>query len=199
MVAADRQGRDVGQQHEYRHHLNLAACRRFQQDWDDQIVLALGLSYKFNDAFTGRVGYNYGKNPIPDEFVNYLWPAIVEGHYTVGFGYAINKQSEVNFGLSYVPEVSVTGTGPPADGQRRHADRAQPAELAADVQLQVLKWGGWNEKGRRHCLRPFALRFRPAEGFGQRHDQYAHGDDDQDGERTGVITSQHCIRVWVRK
>lgn len=83
----------------------------FQQDWDDQIVVALGLSYKLNDALTGRVGYNYGKNPIPNQFVNYLWPAIVESHYTAGFGYAFNSQSELNFALSYVPEVSVTGTG----------------------------------------------------------------------------------------
>jgi len=84
----------------------------FQQDWDNQIVVALGLAYQFNEAFTGRIGYNYGKNPIPDQFVNYLWPAIVESHYTVGFGYAFSKQSEVNFALSYAPEVSVTGTGP---------------------------------------------------------------------------------------
>lgn len=84
----------------------------FQQDWDDQIVVALGLSYKLNDALTGRVGYNYGKNPIPNQFVNYLWPAIVESHYTAGFGYAFNPKSELNFALSYVPEVSVTGTGP---------------------------------------------------------------------------------------
>lgn len=84
----------------------------FQQDWDDQIVLSLGLAYRFNDAFTGRVGYNHGKNPIPDAFVNYLWPAIMEDHYTAGFGYAFNKQSALNFGLSYVPEVSVTaGSG----------------------------------------------------------------------------------------
>jgi long-chain fatty acid transport protein len=84
----------------------------FQQDWDDQIVAALGLSYKFTDAFTGRAGYNYGKNPIPDEFVNYLWPAIMEDHYTAGFGYAFGKQSELNFAVSVAPEVTVTGTGP---------------------------------------------------------------------------------------
>ncbi|MHB1214192.1 MAG: OmpP1/FadL family transporter [Thiobacillus sp.] len=83
----------------------------FQQDWDNQIVLSLGLAYQFNDAFTGRVGYNRGNNPIPDQFVNYLWPAIVENHYTAGFGYALNPQSEINFGMSYAPEVTVTGTG----------------------------------------------------------------------------------------
>jgi len=84
----------------------------FRQDWDNQIVVSLGLAYQFTDAFTGRVGYNHGKNPIPDQTVNYLWPAIVEDHYTVGFGYAFSKQSQLNFALSYVPEVSVTGTGP---------------------------------------------------------------------------------------
>ncbi len=85
-------------------------------------MVALGLSYKLNDALTGRVGYNYGKNPIPNEFVNYLWPAIVESHYTAGFGYAFNPQSELNFALSYVPEVSVTGTGTGQNWQWRHAD-----------------------------------------------------------------------------
>ncbi|MFN3545553.1 MAG: OmpP1/FadL family transporter [Thiobacillus sp.] len=84
----------------------------FQQDWDNQTVLSLGLAYKFSDAFTGRVGYNHGKNPIPDAYVNVLWPAIAEDHYTAGFGYAFSKQSELNFAVSYVPEVTVTGTGP---------------------------------------------------------------------------------------
>ena len=83
----------------------------FQQDWDDQIVLALGLAYQFNDAFTGRIGYNHGKNPIPDQYANYLWPAIMENHYTAGFGYVLNKASELNFALSVAPEVSVTGSG----------------------------------------------------------------------------------------
>ncbi|MES1998917.1 MAG: outer membrane protein transport protein [Pseudomonadota bacterium] len=90
---------------------NGAVVAPFQQDWNDQIVLAMGLSYQFNDALTGRLGYNYAKNPIPNQFVNYLWPAIAENHYTGGFGYAFNKQSAFNFALSYVPEVSVTGTG----------------------------------------------------------------------------------------
>lgn len=83
----------------------------FQQDWDNQTVVSLGLAFQFSDAFTGRVGYNHGKNPIPDANVNILWPAIVEDHYTVGAGYAFGKQSQVNFALSYAPETSVTGTG----------------------------------------------------------------------------------------
>ncbi len=83
----------------------------FQQDWDNQVVASAGLAWKFSDALTGRIGYNYGKNPIPDAFVNYLWPATVEHHYTAGFGYAFDMRSQVNFALSYAPEHSVTGTG----------------------------------------------------------------------------------------
>lgn len=83
----------------------------FTQNWDDQIVVSAGLSYKINDALTGRVGFNHAKNPIPDANMNFLWPAIVEDHYTVGFGYAINKQSDLNFSLSYSPETTVVGAG----------------------------------------------------------------------------------------
>src|SRR5512143_4079161 len=93
-------------------HMPNGGAMPFQQDWEDQVVFSLGLAYKFTDAFTGRVGYNYGKNPIPNEFVSYLWPAIMEDHYTAGFGYAFSKQSELNFAVSVAPEVSVTGTGP---------------------------------------------------------------------------------------
>ncbi len=93
-------------------HMPGGGLAPFQQDWDNQTVLALGLAYKFSDAFTGRVGYNHGKNPIPDALVSYLWPAIVEDHYTAGFGYAFDRQSQINFSLSYAPEVSVTGAGP---------------------------------------------------------------------------------------
>jgi long-chain fatty acid transport protein len=90
---------------------NGAPVAPFQQDWDDQIVLALGLSYKFDQALSGRIGYNHGKSPIPEQFVNYLWPAIVEDHYTAGIGYAFSKQSDLNFALSVAPEVSVIGAG----------------------------------------------------------------------------------------
>lgn len=99
-------------------HSPLGFAAPFQQDWDDQVVVSMGLAYRFTDAFTGRIGYNHAKNPIPDQNVSYLWPAIVEEHYTVGFGYAMSKQAQVNFGLSYVPEVTVTGTNvnPPPNG-----------------------------------------------------------------------------------
>lgn len=83
-------------------------CAPFKQDWQDQIVIALGAAYKLNDRLTTRVGFNYSDNPIPTQNLNFLWPAIVERHYTMGFGYAFDAGNELNASLSYVPEVSQT-------------------------------------------------------------------------------------------
>lgn len=83
-------------------------CAPFKQDWDDQLVIAVGASYKLNQRITGRLGANYGKNPIPSQNMNFLWPAIVERHYTAGLGYVVAADSEVNVSLTYVPEAKQT-------------------------------------------------------------------------------------------
>ena len=48
---------------------------------------------------------NLAGNPVPDNTVNPLFPAIIKDHYTVGAGYAFDKVSEVNVSLAYVPKV----------------------------------------------------------------------------------------------
>jgi long-chain fatty acid transport protein len=80
------------------------------QNWDDQDVFSLGVAYKYSDALTLRAGANIANNPIPDATMHYLFPAIEENHYTVGFGYAFDKTQDVNFSLSYAPEVKQTNS-----------------------------------------------------------------------------------------
>ena len=67
------------------------------QKWKDQTVVALGGAYLLNDALIVRAGYNYGKNPVPDSYLNALFPAIVESHYTLGFGYQLDSAQQINF------------------------------------------------------------------------------------------------------
>ena len=82
------------------------------QEWKNQTVISLGGAYQVNDAFTVRAGFNHASNPVPDTYLNYLFPAIVTNHLTLGLGYDIDKASDVNFSLAYVPEVSATaGSG----------------------------------------------------------------------------------------
>lgn len=80
------------------------------QNWDDQDVFQIGLSYKATNALTLRAGASFSDNPIPDATMHYLFPAIVENHYTVGLGYAINGTSDVNFSLQHAPEVDQTNS-----------------------------------------------------------------------------------------
>jgi long-chain fatty acid transport protein len=79
------------------------------QNWEDQTVIQLGAAYQVNEAATVRVGYSSSSNPVPDETMHYLFPAVTETAYTLGLGYVINDNSSMDVALSLVPEV--TGGG----------------------------------------------------------------------------------------
>ncbi len=76
------------------------------QNWDDQTVIQIGGAFKPTQNLTLRAGYNQASNPIPSDTLNYLFPATIEQHYTAGFGYAFSDTNEVNFSLTYAPEVT---------------------------------------------------------------------------------------------
>lgn len=78
------------------------------QQWDDQTVVQLGLAYQLSDAVTLRAGYNHGGDPIPNEFLNCLFPATVETHATAGIGWAINQKSSLDLSLTHGFEHEVT-------------------------------------------------------------------------------------------
>ncbi|MDA0336107.1 MAG: outer membrane protein transport protein [bacterium] len=69
------------------------------QDWEDQTVLSLGAEWQASPAVTLRAGFNYGSNPVPDSFLNALFPAIVENHATIGLGYELGARSSVNISI----------------------------------------------------------------------------------------------------
>lgn len=82
------------------------------QHWKDQTVLHIGAAQRLGADWTVRVGANIADNPIPDAYVNPLFPAIVKSHYTLGAGYAMGTSGEINASASYAPEVKVNaGSG----------------------------------------------------------------------------------------
>ena len=76
------------------------------QRWEDQTVLQLGLAQQIG-AWTLRAGVNRADNPIPDAYVNPLFPAIVKSHVALGVGYAFGS-TEVNASFVHAPEVTVS-------------------------------------------------------------------------------------------
>jgi len=78
------------------------------QNWKDQHVIMIGAGYKVSPDWTLRGGLNYANNPIPDTYLNALFPAIEKTHVMVGAGYMISKASSVDASFTYAPEVKQT-------------------------------------------------------------------------------------------
>ena len=70
--------------------------------WNDQTVYKIGASYKLNQTWTLRAGYNYAESPVKDKKILFstIAPALVEKHLTLGFSYQINKNSAID--TSYI-------------------------------------------------------------------------------------------------
>ena len=79
--------------------------------WQDIDVVKLGVAWRASDAWTLRAGYNKGDNPISgaDVTFNIIAPGVMKDHYTAGFTYALDKDSEVSAALMVAPRQSVTG------------------------------------------------------------------------------------------
>jgi long-chain fatty acid transport protein len=74
-------------------------------------VINLGLSYTANENLTLRAGLNMADNPIPDAYVNPLFPATVTNHFTVGLGYKLASSAQINLAVTSAPTTTVNNGG----------------------------------------------------------------------------------------
>jgi len=79
--------------------------------WQDIDIVKIGVAWRMSDALTLRAGYNKGDNPITsaDVSFNILAPGVMKDHYTAGFTYALDKDSEVSGFVMIAPRQTVTG------------------------------------------------------------------------------------------
>ncbi|MEO5365182.1 MAG: outer membrane protein transport protein [Magnetococcus sp. WYHC-3] len=68
-----------------------------KQEWDNQFIVSLGGEVKATDKLALRAGVSLANNPVPDEYANPLFPAIVENHITAGAGYSFNEHHHLGF------------------------------------------------------------------------------------------------------
>jgi long-chain fatty acid transport protein len=78
------------------------------QNWSNETVYQIGAALKVTDNFTGRLGASFSKNPIPDMYLNPLFPAMEKNHYSIGAGYMFSKASGLDASFTYAPKVSAT-------------------------------------------------------------------------------------------
>jgi long-chain fatty acid transport protein len=106
-------------------------------NWRDQYVVALGFVYEWTERFLVRGGYNYGRNPIPDENLNPLLAMIPEHHLMAGAGYRLTSHWRIDGGVEYIPPTSVTYTNPNAPFG---ADAKESAEFVSLSLMASLQW-----------------------------------------------------------
>lgn len=80
------------------------------QDWEDQSVLQFGAAFQASKMITLRGGMVIAANPVPDEYMNPLFPAIEENHFTGGFGLTFAENQGVDFSVVVAPEVEQTNS-----------------------------------------------------------------------------------------
>jgi long-chain fatty acid transport protein len=81
------------------------------QNWKDQTVVQLGGAYQVNPVLTLQAGFNFANNPVPDRFLNPLFPATVGEHLTGGFGWKTSEKTSVDFSLVYGFKATGTNGG----------------------------------------------------------------------------------------
>jgi len=82
------------------------------QDWQVQNVLQLGGAFQTTKDLVLRAGVNLANNPVPDKFVNSLFPAIIKNHVSIGAGYTFTPAHAFNMAYVYAPGVKVNATDP---------------------------------------------------------------------------------------
>jgi len=81
-----------------------------KQEWDDQTVLKLGAAFAVSNRLMLRGGLNLASNPVPDKYLNPLFPAIIENHVTLGASWNFSKAHGVSGSLAIAPEVKQTNS-----------------------------------------------------------------------------------------
>jgi len=81
-------------------------------NWRDQYVFAIGIAYDLTEKAILRAGYNYGRNPVPDNTLNPLLSAIAEQHFTFGAGYVFSPKWQVGMSVEYAFNNAVTYHNP---------------------------------------------------------------------------------------
>lgn len=87
-----------------------------KQNWSDQTVYMVGVQYQPRPGLAFRAGFNYGKNPIKAPYLNPLFPATIEKHWTMGVGVRLDERNSIAAALVFAPRVTQTIPGAPALG-----------------------------------------------------------------------------------
>ena len=75
-------------------------------------MIAVGIAYDATERTILRAGYNYGRNPIPDETLTPILATFSEQTVTMGIGYQINSEWRIDTAVEYALKDKVSYNNP---------------------------------------------------------------------------------------
>ncbi len=81
--------------------------------WEDMMIFKVGAEFRQVENWQFRLGYSYGKQPIPESEVmfNIIAPAVNESHISVGLTRMMGDHA-INLAITHALENSVKGVNP---------------------------------------------------------------------------------------
>ena len=79
--------------------------------WRDMTIYKLGAAVQVSKPLLLRIGYSYGRQPVPDNqtLFNILAPGVIEQHFTAGAQFNLGNGYELNLSYLFAPEKTVYG------------------------------------------------------------------------------------------
>ena len=86
--------------------------------WRDQHVFKFGCNAHVNEQWTLRAGVSYGRSPITESeaFANALSPLVTEWHATLGLGWVVTTQWDIQIAYLHGFKKEITDNGADASG-----------------------------------------------------------------------------------
>lgn len=80
--------------------------------WNSVFAVATGMQIPINDRLTGRVGYIFSDNPIPDSLTQFNVPAPLHYEHTLSCGLSYQPVPALSLNCSYAYSIESEITGP---------------------------------------------------------------------------------------
>jgi long-chain fatty acid transport protein len=107
----------------------------FPMQWKDSYNVRVGGEYDLSSAFTVRAGYSYGSNPVPQETIFPVFPAIVENHLMAGASAAISGPLSIHVAYEYALNKKQTASSTSTIAQEYNGSTSQLGENLFHISL----------------------------------------------------------------
>ena len=107
----------------------------FPMKWKDSYNVRVGGEFDLSKVFTVRAGYSYGSNPVPQETIFPVFPAIVENHLMAGASVAVSGPLSIHVAYELALNKTQTAAAASTIAQEYNGSTSQLGENLFHISL----------------------------------------------------------------